>query len=134
MDNPLVERTQPTELLFSYGTLQLESVQWATFGRKLEGAEDHLVGYKAGWLEIAEPAVVEASGQARHPIIAFTGRSDDRVRGTAFRITGEELRQADQYEVSEYKRECLTLASGQKAWVYVDARDASPAPVDGKRS
>lgn len=29
-----------TELLFSYGTLQLESVQLATFGRKLVGAAD----------------------------------------------------------------------------------------------
>ena len=125
MDEPL---TEPNELLFSYGTLQLEPVQRATFGRRLEGTQHHLVGYEAGWLEIADSAAIEASGKPRHPIIAFTGRPTDQVRGTVFRITGSELQHADAYEVADYKRECLTLASGQNAWVYVDARDAGPGP------
>ena len=34
------------ELLFTYGTLQLEEVQLQTFGRKLEGKPDALVGYR----------------------------------------------------------------------------------------
>ena len=37
----------PTELLFSYGTLQLEAVQMATFGRKLTGTRDVLPGFEA---------------------------------------------------------------------------------------
>jgi hypothetical protein len=40
------------EKLFSYGTLQQEGVQLATFGRKLEGRPDQLNGYKLGLLEI----------------------------------------------------------------------------------
>lgn len=35
-----------TERLFSYGTLQQENVQIATFGRLLNGAPDALVGFK----------------------------------------------------------------------------------------
>ena len=119
--------TEPAELLFSYGTLQLEPVQLVTFGRTLEGTEDQLVGYKSGWLQIADSAVIEASGRTRHPIIAFTGRPTDLVRGTLFRVTRAELQHADTYEVSDYRREYLTLASGRNAWVYVDAR-VSPMP------
>src|SRR5689334_5312839 len=37
---------QPAELLFAYGTLQQEAVQLATFGRRLEGVEDALPGYR----------------------------------------------------------------------------------------
>ena len=35
-----------TQLLFSYGTLQLEAVQLATFGRKLAGTADGLPGFE----------------------------------------------------------------------------------------
>jgi hypothetical protein len=34
-----------TVLLFSYGTLQISSVQVATFGRELTGRADWLPGY-----------------------------------------------------------------------------------------
>jgi hypothetical protein len=33
-------------LLFSYGTLQQEDVQWSTFGRLLEGQRDELPGFE----------------------------------------------------------------------------------------
>lgn len=38
--------------LFSYGTLQYESVQLSTFGRKLSGAADSLLGYKLEKIKI----------------------------------------------------------------------------------
>ncbi|BCQ64792.1 hypothetical protein PBOI14_65420 [Pseudomonas sp. Boi14] len=38
-----------------------------------------------------------------------------------FCITPEELAAADSYEVSDYKRVSVTLASGIQAWVYVSA-------------
>src|SRR6218665_506114 len=38
--------TDRTEYLFSYGTLRLEPVQIATFGRKLDGAPDRLPGHR----------------------------------------------------------------------------------------
>lgn len=34
------------ENLFSYGTLQKEKVQLETFGRKLDGNKDTLIGYE----------------------------------------------------------------------------------------
>lgn len=34
-----------SEKLFSYGTLQQETVQLSTFGRKLQGTADVLIGY-----------------------------------------------------------------------------------------
>jgi hypothetical protein len=69
------------QLLFSYGTLQLESVQVATFGRRLAGTEDGLPGFEESLVKIARPL-----------------------------------------KLSDYKRISVTLLSGVRAWVYVDAR------------
>ena len=59
---------------------------------------------------------------SHHPMLVFTGRDQDRVEGTVFALTPEELRNADTYEVADYRRDRVTLASGVSAWVYVDAR------------
>jgi gamma-glutamylcyclotransferase (GGCT)/AIG2-like uncharacterized protein YtfP len=50
--------------------------------------------------------------QARH--------ATDRVAGTVFAITHEELQRADEYEIAEYKRVQVTLVSRTDAWVYVE--------------
>lgn len=110
--------------LFSYGTLQQEGVQLATFGRPLIGAADALVGYRQSMVAIDDPEVVRTSGKTHHPIVAFTGDSADRVPGAVFEITEAELAQADAYEVAAYVRVKAPLASGLEAWVYVDARRA----------
>lgn len=115
---------ETTEQLFSYGTLQLESVQRDTFGRTLTGAKDALPGYTLTLLEIHDEAVIKSSGKTHHPMLVFTGREQDRVEGTVFRLTPEELRNADSYEVADYRRDRVTLASGVSAWVYVDARQS----------
>ncbi len=115
-----------TEFLFSYGTLQLASVQLATFGRTLEGKADDLPEFKKSLVAIGDPKVVEVSGKTHHPIVQFTGRAEDAVSGTVFQITGDELRNADKYEVDAYKRIAVTLGSGVRAWVYVDAQHAPP--------
>jgi len=112
-----------TERLFSYGTLQLESVQIATFGRKLAGMPDSLPGFARTLVEITDPAVLATSGETHHPIVAHTGNDADRVSGMVFEVTAEELANADAYEVDDYKRVAVTLVSGERAWVYVDARD-----------
>jgi gamma-glutamylcyclotransferase (GGCT)/AIG2-like uncharacterized protein YtfP len=70
--------------------------------------------------------VVAISGKAHHPVVRFTGRSADTVLGMVLEITAEELRRADQYEVAACKRVSVTLKSGSRAWVYVDARSALP--------
>ena len=52
--------------LFSYGTLQQEDVQLATFGRRLEGRVDALPGYATSLLEIRDAEVVKTSGKTHH--------------------------------------------------------------------
>jgi len=112
--------TRPIRL-FSYGTLQLETVQLETFGRRLTGAPDALPGYGRTMVRITDPAVIAASGADHHPIVAASDDPDDSVEGMVFEITAEELAAADTYEVSDYKRVEAVLASGLRAWVYVRA-------------
>ncbi len=87
------------EKLFSYGTLQLKNVQQETFGRLLIGTKEI------------------------HPILKFTGKLEDKVEGTIFEITAEELQQADDYEVEEYVRVKAKFHSGVEAWIYADANE-----------
>jgi len=112
--------TTESEYLFSYGTLQSEAVQRATFGRKLVGIPDTLPGYRQTKLAIKDPSVVAASGAKYHLNVEFTGRDSDFVVGTMFEVTGKELEQADIYEdAAEYKRINVQLKSGTRAWVYL---------------
>jgi hypothetical protein len=110
------------ELLFSYGTLQLETVQMATFGRRLAGTPDALLGFELAPLKIEDEAVVAISGSAQHTMAQFTGRASDVISGTVFAVTPDEIRNADTYEVAAVKRVALVLRSGARAWAYVDAR------------
>ena len=114
-----------TELLFSYGTLQLEPVQTATFGRPLSGTGDALGGFALIRLKIEDPAVVAISGKAHHTMATFTGRASDVVPGTVFAVTPSEIQSADKYEVAAVKRVAVVLQSGVRAWAYVDARYAA---------
>ena len=77
-------------------------------------------------LKIEDPRVVETSGKTHHPIVQFSGDAADRVAGSVFRITRQELLNADKYEVAAFRRIAVTLASGIWAWVYLDARHAPP--------
>jgi gamma-glutamylcyclotransferase (GGCT)/AIG2-like uncharacterized protein YtfP len=107
--------------LFSYGTLQLDSVQMVSFGRLLQGQNDAMPRYRKDVVEITDPEVIRASGERFHPIVVPSEDPSDLVEGTVFRITPEELAAADRYEVSAYKRIEVTLRSGLVAWVYVKA-------------
>lgn len=112
--------TEELEHLFSYGTLQTEAVQLATFDRRLVGEPDTLLGYRQTRLEIQDPSVVAASGETYYLNAQFTGRDSDFVVGTIFKVTREELEQADIYEdAADYKRVSVQLKSGTWAWVYV---------------
>lgn len=108
-------------LLFSYGTLQLKSVQLANFGRELEGRPDAMVGWRRDLVEITDPEVLRQSGVTHHPIVSESGDAADKVPGVVFEITPDELIAADGYEVADYKRVLVTLKSGAVAWVYVKA-------------
>ena len=108
-------------LLFSYGTLQDPEVQKANFGRLLEGTADRLLGFVLSEVEITGPRVIAESGLSRHPILQPSDDLADAIEGTAFRITGDELRAADAYESADYRRVLAPLASGLEAWVYIAA-------------
>ena len=96
-------------LIFSYGTLQKDDVQLATFGRRLAGQRDELPKYELG--------VVKTDANA-----VFNGSNDSRVSGMAFEITDAELAGVDEYEARfSYTRVAVMLASGREAWVYVHA-------------
>jgi hypothetical protein len=114
-------------LIFSYGTLQQPNVQLSTFGRLLQGVPDELPGAQLSSVTIEDAQVVATSGSASHPIVRLSGAPADRVPGTVFEITDAELASSDRYEVAAYQRVSALLASGKRAWVYVDARDALDA-------
>ena len=108
-------------LLFSYGTLQEEAVQRSTFGRRLDGEADELVGFEQSLLKIEDPQFVATSGKTHHAIVRFNGRGDNRVPGTVFEVSDRELVSADEYEPAGYRRVSTVLASGKLAWVYAAA-------------
>ncbi len=116
------DKTKQAELLFSYGTLQLEAVQVATFGRRLAGTQDALREFELVSLLVEDPAVVAISGRTHHTMARCTGRSSDVLSGTVFELTPTEIQHADNYEVNAVKRVAVVLESGVRAWAYVDAR------------
>ena len=117
-------------LLFSYGTLQEESVQLSAFGRRLRGDRDALPGYEPSLVAIEDPQMVATLGRTHHANVTFNGRSDSRVSGTVFEVSDAELAAADRFEQPyAYTRITVRLASGKEAWVYVSA-----ASAPGKRA
>ena len=109
--------------LFSYGTLRQTDVQRALFGRELRSEEDRLTGFALGMVTILDPEVVRLSGSDRHPILR-RATADSAVEGTALALTHAEIEAADRYEVADYVRIPVTLASGRDAFVYVHAQEA----------
>src|ERR1700750_1199251 len=108
-------------LLFSYGTLQEQPVQVSTFGRILQGEPGELVGFERTLLRIDDEDFVATSGRQYHAIVRFTGEPASRVSGTVYEVSEHELARADAYEPAGYTRVLATMASGEQAWVYVDA-------------
>jgi hypothetical protein len=105
--------------LFSYGTLQLERVQVATFGRRLHGVPDALAGYRLQPIEITDPEVIAISGSSTHTNLVLSEDPADEVPGTVFEITPTDLAAADEYEVDGYERVSVRLRSGVEAYVYI---------------
>ncbi len=116
---------QEAELLFSYGTLQTESVQFSTFGRKLDGRPDALAGYRLRMIQIMDQEFVSTSGAEYHRNLEFTGSASDVVEGTVLSVTETELNQADAYEPDGYERRRIRLRSGAEAWAYLCVDEAS---------
>ena len=106
-------------LLFSYGTLQLRSVQLAIFGRVMAGEPDAVVGFEVAEVQILDPLVIASSRCDRHPVLVpATGSGPGEVLGTLFRLNDADLQAADEYEVDAYVRVQVPLRSGRTAFVY----------------
>lgn len=109
-------------LLFSYGSLQQEEVQMSTFGRKLTGEKDLLIGYEPSLVKIADPDVAKRLKKLHHDNVAKTGDDWSNVQGTVFEVTDAELKMSDAFEAQfGYTRVSVPLASEKEAWVYVHA-------------
>lgn len=108
-----------TELLFSYGTLRSEPVQMASFGRILNGEKDYLNRYRITMLKITDPDVLAKSGEQYHPAAIPSWDEKDSIEGMVFEISADELALADAYEVDDYIRTSVVLASGKRAWIYI---------------
>jgi gamma-glutamylcyclotransferase (GGCT)/AIG2-like uncharacterized protein YtfP len=116
----MTHESEASEKLFTYGTLRVEEVQLATFGRRLEGQADALPGYALKMIEIKDQDFVAKSGTAIHRNLQFTGDPSDFVEGAVYSVTLKELEQADAYEPDGYQRVLVQLRSGANAWVYLN--------------
>jgi hypothetical protein len=108
------------QLLFSYGTLRQPDVQRVLFGREVPTRPDALPGFVLEWVRISDPQVIATSGSDRHPILR-PGAAEDAVPGACLELSEAELAAADGYEVEDYARTSVVLASGVNAWVYLAA-------------
>ncbi|WP_062354190.1 gamma-glutamylcyclotransferase family protein [Herbidospora yilanensis] len=99
--------------LFSYGSLQLERVQLARFGRRLEGRPDALPNHRLTTVKMPGGTV---------PIVQRS--PGEEVLGVIYQLGAEELAAADAYEGVEYARRLVTLKSGVTAWVYLSRESA----------
>jgi gamma-glutamylcyclotransferase (GGCT)/AIG2-like uncharacterized protein YtfP len=112
--------SNPTVLLFSYGTLQKKNVQIANFGRELKGRADALPGYLQRMAPVTDPKVAALIGESQYANVEPSFNPQDTVSGIVFEITEQELAAADKYEeAAAYRRISVTLRSGAQAWVYV---------------
>ena len=56
--------------------------------------------------------------ETRHPILR-RGTNEDAVEGAYLELNDAELQATDRYEVADYARRVVVLASGVEAFVYV---------------
>jgi gamma-glutamylcyclotransferase (GGCT)/AIG2-like uncharacterized protein YtfP len=107
--------------LFSYGTLQEERTQLELFGKTLKGSADILKGYTVASIEIKDEKFLAKGEQSFQSTAIFTGKENDRIKGTVLEITEEDLRLADKYEPDGYDRVLVKLKSGIQSWIYLVA-------------
>ena len=108
-----------THRVFSYGTLRFARVQRSLYGEEVPTTADALPGYRLDWILITDPDVVATSGTDQHPILR-KGAQEDRVEGAFLELTDDQLAATDDYEVDDYVRTEVVLASGVFAWAYLE--------------
>lgn len=109
VDEYQVNPIAATHLVFTYGTLQDETIQKRIFSRVLKGVDDHLPQYRLANGKVAD----------RYPNLEHTRNAEDTVKGRVYTLAAAELQRADAYEGAAYQRIAVTLASGKRAWAYM---------------
>lgn len=115
--------------LFSYGTLRRPEVQEAVFGRTLPAYPDSVLDHRVGTVRITDPAVIATSGSEVHPVLEPAPGA--HVDGDALAVTEADLPAADAYEVDDYVRVQIVLASGRTAWAYLASTVAPESVASG---
>lgn len=87
------------------------------FGRPLKGSKDMLKGYKLSAIEIKDESFL-SRGEDKNQQTVIPSNEADHVEGMVFKVSQEELLEADKYEPKNYKRTKVVLQSGKEAWVY----------------
>ena len=62
---------------------------------------------------------LENAVYGKYPLVALTDNPADIVQGMVYEVSETDLKRADIYETSAYKREKFRLRSGMDAWVYL---------------
>lgn len=109
-----------TTLLFSYGTLRHADVQLATLGRVVDAEDDVLPGFTIDYAEHEDHRDTDDASPTVLPVARETGSPLDKVVGRVLHLDEDELDACDEYQLALYRRVCVLLASGRRAWVYVD--------------
>lgn len=105
----------------AYGSLLLPRTQLRVFGRLMVGAPDQLVGYGLRWLACDDATFIRDTGLTGYPAAMEMSGAEQAFVGQRLILKARDWPRADQYEGAEYRRVCRRLASGQQAWVYLDA-------------
>jgi hypothetical protein len=107
-------------LVFSYGSLQEEAVQLETFGRRLTGFPDALVGYETELVPVTRKDDPHYGRKTHHLNLKANGRAQSRVAGTALDVSDAELALTNRFEErSGYARIAARTAGGRDVWLYV---------------
>ena len=77
-----------------------------------------LKGYRISPIEITDKAFLDKGGDQYQNIIIHSDNPHDKVEGTVFELSEDELLAADKYEPFNYKRVLIVLESGKSAWIY----------------
>ena len=88
------------------------------FERILQGETDILSGYKVSSIEIKDELFLLKGEEKYQQTVIITKNKNDKIKGTVFEITKEELLLADKYEPNNYTRIKIVLESGKEAWIY----------------
>lgn len=106
-------------LLFACGTLTLEKVHLALFGRVLPYEEDALPGYTTRTVVLEDEEILSTTGSATHLSMVPCGAPGAAVQGRAMQLTNAELTRMDPHQNDHHRRKRVTLASGREAWAYL---------------